>query len=273
VDYKSIHGGTIMMRRAFLWILLLASTATFAQETLTNESILKLVKAGLGEETIITMIKTQASSFSVSTDDVIALKTAGASDKIVAAMLAKNAGAVAKPVAAEAAPKVEAASTTKEGVPLPDELGVYYLKDGKYVNIPPEILNLRTARGKQMMVGIFANAKLNGWITSQHSTTRLAPTNDFVVKLAEGTDPAEFLCVTFEVKKDRREVELARGRINISTGTHRSQIPFESERLAKQIYRLKFGTMKRGEYGLLPPGANISANATSAGKIYTFLVE
>ena len=123
------------------------------------------------------------------------------------------------------------------------------------------------------VVGIMAAAKLNGYVAKQHSTTHLAPSNDFVAKLPEGTDPAEFMCVMFEVKKDRREVELARGRINISTGTHKNAIPFESEKLAKQIYRLKFEVLKRGEYGLLPPGANISANATSAGKVYTFLVE
>ena len=262
-----------MLRRVFLSLFLLVPCMTFSQqEALTNEGILKLVKAGLGEETITTMIKTQLTNFSLNADDVIALKNGGASDKLVAAMVAKGAGIV-KPGAADSAPKVEAPLTTKDGVPLPDELGVYYLKDGKYTSIPPEILNLRTARGAQFAVGIMAAAKLNGYVAKQHSTTHLAPSNDFVAKLPEGTDPAEFMCVMFEVKKDRREVELARGRINISTGTHKNAIPFESEKLAKQIYRLKFEVLKRGEYGLLPPGANISANATSAGKVYTFLVE
>jgi hypothetical protein len=163
---------------------------------------------------------------------------------------------------------------TKDGIALPDELGVYYLKDRKYVSVTPEILNLRTARGAQMLVGIAAAAKLNGWVTKQHSQTHVGPDTDFVVKLAEGTDPAEYVCLKFDVKNDRREVELARGRINMSTGTQRSAVPFTGEKLAKQIYPLKFSAaFKAGEFGLLPPGANISSNAASAGKIYTFLVE
>jgi hypothetical protein len=262
-----------MLRKANLFVFLLVPCLTFfAQDVLTNEAVLKLVKAGLGADMIVTMIKTQTSNFALNTEDIVSLKNGGAPDKVIAAMIVKGSGLV-KPGAVDPAPKVEAPLTTKDGIPLPDELGVYRLKDGKYVSIPPEILNLRTARGAQFLVGIMAAAKLNGSVANQHSSTHIAPETDFVVKLPEGTDPAEYLCVKFEVKKDRREVELARGRINMSTGTQKNAVPFESEKLAKQIYRLKFGILKKGEYGLLPPGANISANATSAGKIYTFLVE
>ncbi len=262
-----------MLRKANLLVFLLVPCLTFlAQEVLTNDSILKLVKAGLGEDMIVNMVKTQTSNFALNTEDIVALKNGGVPDKVIAAMITKGSGLM-KPATAEPAAKVEAPLTTKDGVPLPEELGVYRLKDGQYLTVPPEILNLRTARGAQMLVGVFANAKLNGWVTNPHSSTRLSPSVEFVVKLPEGTDPAEYLCVMFEVKKDRREVELARGRINFSTGTQRNAVPFENEKLAKQIYRLKFGVLKKGEYGLLPPGANISANATSAGKIYTFLVE
>ncbi len=249
--------------------LVIASGTLFAQEALTNESILKLVKAGIGEDTVIGMVKSQPSKFSLNSDAVIQLKTSGVSDRVIAAMVAKGEGAAApRPVAS-----AEAAPLTNDGIVLPDELGVYYAKDGKFVPVAPEILNLRTARGAQLAFGILANAKLNGYVVKQHSTTHIGPETGFVVKLPEGIDPAEYQCLRFEEKKDRREVELARGRINVSTGTQRAAVPFTSEKLAKQIYRLKFGVFKDGEYGLLPPGANISANAASAGKIYTFLVE
>jgi hypothetical protein len=255
------------MRRSIslLSLLVLPYLLLQGEEVLTNESITRLVKAGLGEDMIASMVKTQSTKFAMTPDDVIALKNAGVSDKVIAAMIEKGAGS--KP-AAGAEPAL-----TLDGVPLPDELGVYYLKDKKFHSVTPEILNLRTARGAQMAVGVFANAKLKGWVTKPHSANILGPDTEFVVKLPEGTDPAEYVRLTFEVKGDRREVELARGRINISTGTQRSAIPFKSERLAKQTYRLKFGVLKPGDYGLLPPGATISANASSAGKIYAFLVE
>ena len=260
-----------MYRKVALCSSVLMCVCLFAQEILTNESILKLCKAGLGEDTIVGMVKGQPSKFSLNSDDIIALKDGGVTEKVLTAMVVKGAGEVGPKVDV---PKPDSTLMTKDGILLPDELGVYRLKDGKYVSITPELLNLRTARGAQLLVGIAAAAKLNGWVTQQHSQTHLGPDTDFVVKLPEGTDPAEYVCLKFEVKSDRREVELARGRINMSTGTQRSAVPFSSEKLAKQIYRLKFGgAFKGGEYGLLPPGAQISSNAASAGKIYTFMVE
>lgn len=259
-----------MLRRYLIAALVLASLSLLAQDALTNESVLRLIKAGIGDDTVIGMVKTQPSRFSLNSDAVIQLKSGGVPDRIIAAMVAKGEGATALRSGSATA---EVNSMTSDGLALPDELGVYYSKDGKFVAVTPEILNLRTARGAQMAVGIFANAKLNGSVGNQHSPTHLSPEAVLVVKLPEGTDPAEYQCLKFEVKSDRREVELARGRINMSTGTQRAAIQFTSERLAKQIFKLKFGVFKPGEYGLLPPGANISANAASAGKIYTFLVE
>jgi hypothetical protein len=234
----------------------------FAQEVLTNDSIVKLVKAGLGDDLIINMIKTQGSKFALGADDVIALKAAGVSEKVVSAMIVGSSGG--------STPKTE---PQKDGPALPDELGVYRHKDGKYVPLMPEILNLRTARAGAVFTSGIVAAKLNGWVVNQHSPNRVGPETEFLVRLPEGTDAAEYVCLRFEKKDDRREVELGRGRINVSFSTHRAAIPFQSEKLGKGLFRLKFGVFKNGEYGLLPPGANLAANAASAGKIYTFLVE
>src|ERR1035437_993860 len=108
----------------------------FAQDTITNDAVTKMVKAGIGEDMIVSMIMSQNGKFAVGPEDVIALKGAGVSDKTIAAMIAKEAGG--------GAPKAESPVTTKDGILLPDELGIYFLKDGKYVSVRPEILNLRT---------------------------------------------------------------------------------------------------------------------------------
>src|SRR5690349_12727374 len=68
--------------------LLLAVTLN-AQEPLTNETILKLVKAGIGEDTIVGMVNQQPGKYSLSADGLVALKTGGVSDKILAAMIVK----------------------------------------------------------------------------------------------------------------------------------------------------------------------------------------
>jgi hypothetical protein len=69
-----------------VWPLLLG-----AQQTLNNEAIIKLVKAGLSEYLIITTINSQAGSYDTSTDGIIALKVAGVTDKVVSAIVQKTA--------------------------------------------------------------------------------------------------------------------------------------------------------------------------------------
>ena len=71
--------------------LVLAAVLAFSQEVLTNEDILKLVKAGMSEEVILSSISSKPGKFSVNTDDLIALKQGGVPDKVIAAMVAKGA--------------------------------------------------------------------------------------------------------------------------------------------------------------------------------------
>lgn len=58
-----------------------------AQQSLTNNSIVEMVKAGLGESVVVDAIHTEPHQFSLSAPDLIALKQAGVSDAILAAML------------------------------------------------------------------------------------------------------------------------------------------------------------------------------------------
>ncbi len=75
------------------FIFLLLSVTLDAQESLNNETILKLVKAGIGEETIVAMVNQQPGKYSLSTDNIIALKNAGVSDKVIGAMISRNGAA------------------------------------------------------------------------------------------------------------------------------------------------------------------------------------
>jgi len=67
--------------------LLLALSCALAQEPLTNEAVLRMVKAGLGEDVIVGTINRQASKFSLATDDLITLKQAGVPDHVISAMM------------------------------------------------------------------------------------------------------------------------------------------------------------------------------------------
>ena len=80
------------MRKSFLAVLLLASCSLLAaQQAMNNDSVVKLIKAGLSDDLIVTTINGSPGAYDTSTDAIIALKTAGASDKVIAAIIAKTA--------------------------------------------------------------------------------------------------------------------------------------------------------------------------------------
>lgn len=59
---------------------------------LTNAAVVKLVKAGFKEKTIISIISSRAANFDLSTDRMIELKRNGVSEKLILAMLARQEG-------------------------------------------------------------------------------------------------------------------------------------------------------------------------------------
>jgi hypothetical protein len=112
------------MRKSFLALVFLAFCPLLvAQQSLNNDSVIKLVKAGLSEDLIISTINASPGSYDTSADGLIALKTAGASDKEVSAIVVKaSAGAqtVQPPIPAQAPVTAPgAAQTAIAPVPQP----------------------------------------------------------------------------------------------------------------------------------------------------------
>ncbi len=82
------------MRKTILAIVFLAICPLLvAQQALNNDSVIKLVKAGLSDDLIVTTINASPGTYDTSANGLIALKTAGVSDKVVAAIVAKAAKA------------------------------------------------------------------------------------------------------------------------------------------------------------------------------------
>ena len=61
-----------------------------ADEVLTNESILAMVKAGLDEAVILEKITATLARFDTRTDALIELKKVGVPDRVLAAMVGKR---------------------------------------------------------------------------------------------------------------------------------------------------------------------------------------
>jgi hypothetical protein len=94
--------------------LALVSFAAYGQAPLDDAAIRKLVQSGVGEQAIVAMIGQQPGRYALSSDDLIALKKAGVSDKILAAMIVRNGAANA----ASAAPAAPTALALHDATPI-----------------------------------------------------------------------------------------------------------------------------------------------------------
>src|SRR5579863_4245442 len=77
------------MKQLKLAIFLFAASLA-AQQALNNDSILKLVKSGIGDDLIVSMVQIQPGKYSLSADDVLKLKQGGVSEKVITAMTKKT---------------------------------------------------------------------------------------------------------------------------------------------------------------------------------------
>jgi hypothetical protein len=81
------------MKRTLLLLALLVAaafipvTAQQRDQLLTNQSVIKLVKAGFREKTVIAIIRSRPSRFDLSPDRLIEMKRAGVGEQIILAML------------------------------------------------------------------------------------------------------------------------------------------------------------------------------------------
>lgn len=95
-----------MLKWALTLLLLAVCPMVLAQQALNNDSVIKLVKAGLSDDLIVSTINATQGKYDTSADGIIALKSGGVSDKVIGAILLKaspNAGAMT-PQPSQAAP-------------------------------------------------------------------------------------------------------------------------------------------------------------------------
>jgi hypothetical protein len=78
-------------RSRFAVVALVCASAVFAQQVLDDEAVIKLIKAGVSKNIVLSVVKSQPGRYSLTANDVISLKNAGVPDEIVAAMIEKQA--------------------------------------------------------------------------------------------------------------------------------------------------------------------------------------
>lgn len=262
------------MRVGFVWVFLgLLAAALLAQTALTNDSIVRMAKAGLGEEIILSTVRSQPGRYATSPDDLIALKAAGVTDKVIAAMIDKmpSIAAVDPPPAATAP---AATATTAASAPV-SEVGVYYRKNGSWADLPPEVVNFKTG-GVLKTIGTagLMRGDVNGHISGVHSSSTLKTPIDLLVYTPEGVAITEYQLLRLREQKDSREFRTVTGGVlHSSGGATRDVVPFESRKIAPRTYAINLPALSPGEYGLLSPASNDAASSSGRiGKVYSFHV-
>jgi len=248
------------------------ATGAFGQTMMNNEAVLKMVKAGLSDDLVVSSIKSQPGAFTTTPDDLIALKSAGASDKIIAAIIEKGAAgsAAGAPTTTPLAQKAAAAAAVASPV---NEVGVYFKKGETWTDLPPEVVNFKTG-GVLKSIGTAGIVKgdINGHVNGNHGKTQLKSPIELLVYTPEGTAITEYQLLRLREQKDSREFRTVTGGLmHVSGGATRDLIPFESKKIAPRTYEIVLPNLGGGDFGLLPPaGGDSTSSSGRIGKIYSF---
>jgi len=238
-------------------------------QRMTNKDVIQLVGLGLGDDIVIEKIQTAgATDFDTSVDGLKALKAAKVSDAVIRVML--NPHSVAN---ASSAPVQPAATATAAPMAtgIPDDVGVYINLKGKITEVEPEIVGWQTGgKLKSMATMGLDKGHVNGKVMNQKSQLQVANPLEFVIKTPEGTSVTEYQLLRLDEHDNRREFRaMTGGVIHASGGAERNAVPFNPDKIASRVWRVKLDGLQKGEYGFLPPGLN-SASISSSGKIYSF---
>jgi hypothetical protein len=275
------------MRFRFLTSLLLLSSSLFAQETITNDSVIKMVKAGLSQDLIVTTINSSAGKFDTSTNALIALKRAGAGDKVIAAVVVKASGVSAAPAPAAVSMAPAPAAGSASAVPvsaggLPagvDSIGVYYFPGGNasaWQEVPAEVVNFKAEGAlKHYASAGLLKGEMTGMVGGNRSQLNLKLPASFILYVPEGRAPGEYQLIHMRGNADSREFRAANGGIvHDAGGALRDVVDFTTKKLAPRVYLVELGEdYEKGEYGFLPPAdIPVGNSIPTASKIYSFSI-
>lgn len=237
---------------------------------MSNDAVIKLVKAGLSDDVVISTVNSASGTYDTTADGLVALKSAGVSDKIIGAIVMKASGI---------APAVAGPAATPAGSALPagiDEVGAYYKdKNGAWVSLMPEVVNFKTGGFlKAMATQGIVKGDINGNIKGKSAKITATFPVTIAVYVPEGTAISEYQLLRLRQNNDSREFRsVTGGVIHSSGGASRDLVEFQSTKLAPRVYQIVIDRdAGKGEYGLLPPGATSSSNMASGGKIYSVSV-
>ena len=271
-------------------LVALGAAPVSAQETMTNETVLQLLAAGLPAEAVVAKIKASRGNFDTSTDKLIQLKNQGVPGPVLAAMLEPaNTGPTEL-------------STDSPDPNVPHYPGVYMFGAGDnrmYRMVATASNQAKTGGilGYALTMGI-ASASVKATIPGASAKVRTAnaqpvfymffdesvPRNLAVGSASVWTtgagsvtsSPAELSLVRFNEKKEAREARV--GSMNIAGAKQgvmdKARIGFEVEQIKPGVFKVTpSAPLEPGEYGFIQAltGGNVSGGGGAmTARVYDF---
>jgi hypothetical protein len=228
---------------------------------MNNDSVMRMVKAGLGTDLIVQTVQTQPGKYALDADSLIGLKQAGVPEPVISAMMNR---------ARRQITNVEAQPVVLSDV---NEPGVYYKdRQGRWQLMETEIVHVKSGGFiKNTLSDGIIKTDRNGVVNGRESKLLLTRPIEFMIYTPEGVTAAEYDLLLFRLNsKDREFRTLTGGIIHSTGGAQRDEVAFKPVKTAPRTYTFTLGKdTPGGEYGILPPG---TGNVTNGGKIYTFAI-
>jgi hypothetical protein len=238
---------------------------------LDNDAVIRMSKAGLDDTILIQTIQTQPGHYDTTPDDLIALKNAGVSQHVIAAMQARSAG-----LSVRAADKPTEPITVALLAPGIDEIGVYYKnKDGQFIPLKTERVEFKSGGWiKSTVTHGIVSKDLNGHLEGPKSPINLAGGQQILIYTPPGTQAEEYTFVKFREHSDSREFRVMTGGVfHSKTGSDRDELDFDAKKIGPQMYVFTLiDNVESGQYGILPPGSSNAQGLNQTGKIFTFMI-
>ena len=247
------------------------TAATTSAGSLSVDDVIKLSKAGVDDDVIIQKIKKQGQAFDLTTDQLIQLKSASVSSRVIQVMLDPSKADGAQPAASTS---VKADASGDSGPSL--DIGVYAKRQGQWVEMLPEVVNWKSGGVMKSVatVGV-VKGDVNGHLVGKHSHNSVTTPLEFLIVVPEGVAITEYQLLHLRENGNNREFRTVTGGVfHVSGGATRDLLQYDGKKVGKRQYAVSLGSkLEKGEYGFLPPGAVADRNAAaSSGKLYSFQV-
>ena len=257
---------------------------------LSNDDVIKMVQAKLGDAVIVAKIKASACKFDTSTDALIKLKQSGVSDVVLAAMAEGGNTSGAPGAGSTAAPPPDPNDPNS-----PHDSGIYYLRQDpgghQMTQIEPTIYSQGKVGGaftSAMTYGL-KKVKMKAVVEGGRAALRITESRPIFYFYFEGkgssqsfagafsafalaSSPNEFILGKLNSKKDSREMIIGQmGAFGSSTGTRsEDNIALDSQKVAPGIYKvLPRSDLQPGEYCFYY-GAGSAGGGQAGAKIFDF---